>query len=143
MASYLVHELRIDWRWGAEYFESALIDSDVHSNWGNWNAMAGLCGGRINRFNIAKQSQQYDPAGQYVVHWLGATATASVHKPPIEPAAQSSTDAQNGEHYGKARAEGYGKGRGRAEGGGYGKGKGRVKGGGTRPYRKSDFELYG
>lgn len=47
--------LAIDWRAGADYFESVLIDYDVCSNWGNWLAIAGLKGGRINRFNVYKQ----------------------------------------------------------------------------------------
>ena len=29
--------------------------AQVCSNWGNWVAMAGLTGGRVNHFNIAKQ----------------------------------------------------------------------------------------
>jgi deoxyribodipyrimidine photolyase len=29
-------------------------------NWGNWNAAAGVHGGRINQFNILKQSKDYD-----------------------------------------------------------------------------------
>ena len=36
VASCLIHELGIDWRHGAAYFESQLIDYDVASNWGNW-----------------------------------------------------------------------------------------------------------
>lgn len=36
---------------------------DVASNWGNWVAAAGLTGGRINHFNITKQSKDYDPDG--------------------------------------------------------------------------------
>jgi len=30
---------------------------------GNWNAAAALTGGRVNRFNVAKQSRDYDPNG--------------------------------------------------------------------------------
>ena len=70
-ASYLVHELRIDWRWGAAYFESQLIDYDVASNYGNWAYIAGVGtdprGGR--HFNITHQQQQHDPDGAYVQAW--------------------------------------------------------------------------
>ena len=38
-------------------FESVLTDYDVCSNWGNWVAAAGLTGGRVNKFNISKQSK--------------------------------------------------------------------------------------
>jgi hypothetical protein len=47
---------------GADWFESALVDYDVCSNWGNWVAAAGLTGGRINHFNITKQSKVRPPA---------------------------------------------------------------------------------
>ncbi|MDZ7681220.1 MAG: DASH family cryptochrome [Fodinibius sp.] len=36
VASFLAQNLNIDWRMGAEYFESQLIDYDVCSNYGNW-----------------------------------------------------------------------------------------------------------
>lgn len=50
-------EVKIVWAQGADWFESALVDYDVCSNWGNWVAAAGLTGGRINHFNITKQSK--------------------------------------------------------------------------------------
>merc|ERR1712113_219016 len=70
VCSYLALELNEDWRRGADYFESVLLDYDVHSNWGNWCAGAGMTGGRVNRFNIVKQSKDYDQHGDYVRHWL-------------------------------------------------------------------------
>jgi deoxyribodipyrimidine photo-lyase len=57
VASYLVWDLGVDWRIGADHFESLLLDHDVCSNYGNWNAAAGLTGGRLNKFNIVKQSK--------------------------------------------------------------------------------------
>ena len=47
----------VDWRKGADWFETILQDYDVCSNWGNWVSAAGLTGGRINHFNITKQSK--------------------------------------------------------------------------------------
>ena len=41
MASFLVKDLGLDWRLGAEWFESQLLDHDVCSNYGNWNYAAG------------------------------------------------------------------------------------------------------
>ncbi len=72
VASFLVKDLKIDWRWGAMYFEHALLDYDVCSNWGNWNYVAGIGNDpRENRyFNILKQAGQYDPKGEFVKHWL-------------------------------------------------------------------------
>ena len=46
---------------GADWFESVLVDYDVCSNWGNWVAAAGLTGGRVNHFNITKQSKVAPP----------------------------------------------------------------------------------
>jgi deoxyribodipyrimidine photo-lyase len=72
VASFLVKDLQIDWRWGAAWFESQLIDYDVCSNWGNWLYVAGVGNDpRENRyFNILKQSTNYDPKGEYVKYWL-------------------------------------------------------------------------
>ena len=72
VASFLVKDLQIDWRWGAAWFESQLIDYDVCSNWGNWLYVAGVGNDpRENRyFNILKQATNYDPKGEYVKYWL-------------------------------------------------------------------------
>jgi deoxyribodipyrimidine photo-lyase len=72
VASYFVHELALDWRLGAQYFEEALVDYDVYSNWGNWAYLAGVGNDpRENRrFNITRQADVYDPAGSYQKLWL-------------------------------------------------------------------------
>ena len=57
VASYLVLDMGVDWRLGGDWFESVLQDYDVCSNWGNWVSAAGFTGGRINHFNITKQSK--------------------------------------------------------------------------------------
>lgn len=71
-ASYLCNDLKVDWRYGAAYFEQQLIDYDVCSNWGNWAYLAGVGNDpRNNRyFNIAKQAATYDPDGTYQKLWL-------------------------------------------------------------------------
>lgn len=73
VASYLVKDMKIDWRLGASYFESLLIDYDVASNWGNWLYVAGLGNDpREDRyFNVQRQQKMYDPHGDYVRLWLG------------------------------------------------------------------------
>ncbi|TVP53524.1 MAG: DASH family cryptochrome [Mongoliibacter sp.] len=77
VASFLVNDLEIDWRWGAAYFESMLIDYDVCSNWGNWMYVAGVGNDpRENRyFNILRQGQNYDKKGDYVRTWIPELAT--------------------------------------------------------------------
>lgn len=73
VASYLCNDLKIDWRYGAAYFEEQLIDYDVCSNWGNWAYLAGVGNdAREDRyFNIEKQAAAYDPDGAYRTLWLG------------------------------------------------------------------------
>ncbi|MCU0625907.1 MAG: hypothetical protein MUF21_05385, partial [Gemmatimonadaceae bacterium] len=77
VASWLVQRRGIDWRAGAEWFESQLIDYDPTSNWGNWAYLAGVgADPRGDRqFDPARQAAQYDPDGQFVRHWLGAAAS--------------------------------------------------------------------
>ena len=71
VASCLVHELGLDWRYGAAYFEQELIDFDVASNFGNWQYLAGVgCDPRgLRQFNLQKQSQIYDPHGEFIKKW--------------------------------------------------------------------------
>lgn len=69
-ASYLIHDLGQDWRWGAAWFEFQLIDHDPASNWGNWKYLAGTgTDVRGTRFDVAQQAQRYDPHGRYVRTW--------------------------------------------------------------------------
>jgi deoxyribodipyrimidine photo-lyase len=86
VASFLTKNLNIDWRMGAEWFESLLLDYDVCSNWGNWCYTAGV--GNDARgfrfFNITKQSKDYDPQGDYLKHWLpelAALSSGQIHEP--------------------------------------------------------------
>lgn len=72
LASYLIHDLRCDWRAGAAWFESQLIDFDVYNNQGNWLYLSGRGtdprGSR--RFNPDKQVLDYDADGAYRELWL-------------------------------------------------------------------------
>jgi deoxyribodipyrimidine photo-lyase len=71
VASYLVHDLGLDWRMGAWWFEHHLIDYDPCSNWGNWQYVAGVGNdpreGR--RFDPERQAGMYDAEGSYVRRW--------------------------------------------------------------------------
>ncbi len=42
VASFLAKHLGIDWRIGAEWYESLLADYDLSNNWGNWQYNAGV-----------------------------------------------------------------------------------------------------
>ncbi|WP_434565663.1 DASH family cryptochrome [Vibrio chagasii] len=86
VASCLIHELGIDWRHGAAYFESQLIDYDVASNWGNWAYIAGALNSQAaqnankqnaanqsqsksRHFDLVKQTEMYDPEHAFINKW--------------------------------------------------------------------------
>lgn len=58
VASFWAKEWQQDWRIAAAYFESLLIDYDVHSNYGNWIYNAGVGNDpRDRKFNIKRQAE--------------------------------------------------------------------------------------
>jgi deoxyribodipyrimidine photo-lyase len=148
-ASWLINDAGLDWRVGAAYFESALLDHDPASNYGNWCALTGQAapGARLNVFNLAKQAKDYDPDGSYTRSWvpeLAGLAGGSVHDPAgCEKDALSAAGVVLGETYPTRlpsvvkrgpRVEGTagrfgGGGGGRRGGGGGGRGGGRGGGG--------------
>tara|TARA_R110000737_G_scaffold86659_1_gene119343 strand:- start:1650 stop:2945 length:1296 start_codon:yes stop_codon:yes gene_type:complete len=74
VASFWSKELEQDWRIGAAYFESMLIDYDVHSNWGNWMYNSGVGNDpRDRKFNIKSQAERYDGSGTFQRMWLQET----------------------------------------------------------------------
>jgi deoxyribodipyrimidine photo-lyase len=72
VASFLAKDYKVNWTWGAAWFESQLIDYDVASNWLNWAYVAGVGNDpREDRyFNTESQVKKYDPQGDYVNLWL-------------------------------------------------------------------------
>jgi deoxyribodipyrimidine photo-lyase len=71
VASFLMHDLKLPWTWGARYFEEKLIDYDPDLNWGNWLYFSGYGSDpRSRKFNIKSQAETYDPAGEYRRKWL-------------------------------------------------------------------------
>ncbi|WP_373511059.1 DASH family cryptochrome [Persicitalea sp.] len=105
VASFLAHDLGLDWTWGAAWFESLLIDYDVCSNWGNWNYVAGVGNDpRQDRyFNQYSQATRYDPEGSYVKYWLPELAkvpTDKIHRVwQLSPAEQQEYGVVLGEDY--------------------------------------------
>jgi deoxyribodipyrimidine photo-lyase len=75
VASFLCNNLKLDWRYGAAYFEQQLIDYDVCNNWGNWAYLAGVGndprGKRI--FDVDKQAKEYDLEKKHAQLWLKKT----------------------------------------------------------------------
>ena len=90
VASCFINELNLDWRYGAAYFESQLIDYDVGSNWGNWQYLAGVGadprstqkGGR--HFDLSKQQRRYDPNGDFILKWLGSDSLIDLNECSID-----------------------------------------------------------
>lgn len=86
VSNFLTKELGIDWRWGAEWFESQLIDHDAAVNYGNWQYQAGVGSDpRENRrFNLSAQAEMYDPKAEFVKRWIPQLAqlpAALAHEP--------------------------------------------------------------
>ncbi|WP_242095066.1 DASH family cryptochrome [Aestuariivivens sediminicola] len=74
VASYFSKDMRLDWRIGASYFESLLIDYDVHSNYGNWMYVSGVGNDpRDRKFDVEWQANRYDPSGKFQNLWLQPT----------------------------------------------------------------------
>merc|ERR1712048_732738 len=78
VAAFLVEDLRIDWRIGADWFESTLLDYDPHSNWGQWARSAGVAPtndakrqrvGGTRYFDLALQIPE-EEATKYVRAWV-------------------------------------------------------------------------
>jgi deoxyribodipyrimidine photo-lyase len=71
VASYFAKNMKMDWRIGASYFESMLIDYDVHSNYGNWIYVSGVGNDPRDRFfNLKRQAEIYDGDRKFRKKWL-------------------------------------------------------------------------
>ena len=64
-SSFLVYDYKVDWTWGAAYFESKLIDYDVGSNWMNWHTQAY----QIWYTNPVHQGNKYK-AQEFLRKWI-------------------------------------------------------------------------
>jgi deoxyribodipyrimidine photo-lyase len=73
VASFLVKDLLIDWRWGERWFMQNLIDGDPAANNGGWQWTAGTgtdAAPYFRIFNPVLQGKKFDPHGDYIRHWL-------------------------------------------------------------------------
>ena len=73
VASYLVKDLLIDWRWGEAWFMENLIDGDQAANNGGWQWTAGTgtdAAPYFRIFNPVLQSIKFDPNGDYIRRWV-------------------------------------------------------------------------
>jgi deoxyribodipyrimidine photo-lyase len=87
VASFLVKDLGIDWRWGEQYFADHLIDFDLAANNGGWQwASSSGCDAQpyFRIFNPVTQSERFDPSGKFIRRYLPQLATmpdAAIHAP--------------------------------------------------------------
>ncbi|MFO1099727.1 MAG: deoxyribodipyrimidine photo-lyase [Xanthobacteraceae bacterium] len=106
VASFLVKHLLIDWRAGERWFWDTLVDADAASNPANWQWVAGSgadAAPYFRIFNPLLQGEKFDPAGDYVRHWLPALAqlpAGAIHAPSdAPPAILAAAGVKLGENY--------------------------------------------
>ncbi len=87
VASFLVKDLLIDWRWGERYFAEHLIDFDLSANNGGWQWAASTgCDAQpwFRIFNPITQSQRFDAKGTFIrkyVPELSHCSDKEIHAP--------------------------------------------------------------
>jgi deoxyribodipyrimidine photo-lyase len=73
VASFLVKDLHLPWRWGARHFMRHLVDGDLASNQLNWQWVAGSgtdAAPYFRIFNPTTQGEKFDPNGDYVRRYV-------------------------------------------------------------------------
>jgi deoxyribodipyrimidine photo-lyase len=106
MASFLVKDLLIDWRWGERWFMQHLVDGDPAANNGGWQWTAGTgtdAAPYFRIFNPVTQAQKFDPGGTFVRRWLPElerVPTRYIHEPwKMSPEEQRQASCTIGEDY--------------------------------------------
>jgi deoxyribodipyrimidine photo-lyase len=91
VASFLVKDLHIDWRWGEQYFAQNLLDFDLASNNGGWQWSASTgCDSQpwFRIFNPVTQSEKFDPEGKFIRRYVTELANCPdkwIHAPWLMP----------------------------------------------------------
>lgn len=90
VASFLVKDLLIDWRWGEKHFMQYLLDGDMAPNNGGWQWAASTgCDPQpyFRIFNPWLQSKKFDPEGSYIKKYVPELQKASageIHAPDAD-----------------------------------------------------------
>ena len=96
VASFLTKDLLTDWKLGERFFFEHLVDGDPASNNGGWQwaASTGTDAQPYFRiFNPWKQSERWDPKGDYIRRWVAELRDAPVsHLHSPTSAAQLTSD---------------------------------------------------
>ena len=87
VASFLVKDLLVDWRWGERFFMQHLVDGDPAANNGGWQWTSGVgtdAAPYFRVFNPTLQGLKFDPEGVYVrrhVPELANVPAKFIHEP--------------------------------------------------------------
>lgn len=87
VASFLIKDLLIDWRWGEAYFAEKLLDYDFSANNGGWQWAAGSgCDAApyFRVFNPDSQAKKFDPELKYIKKWIPELNEFSYPKPMVD-----------------------------------------------------------
>jgi len=93
-ASFLIKDCLIDWRLGAAWFLTTLVDADLANNSASWQWVAGSgadAAPYFRIFNPVRQSEKFDPDGEYIRRWVAELAGVSdkwIHQPWCAPAGE-------------------------------------------------------
>jgi deoxyribodipyrimidine photo-lyase len=91
VASFLVKDLLVDWRWGERFFMEHLVDGDLAANNGGWQWTAGTGTDAAPYFRVFSpvlQGKKHDPEGAFVRRWLPELARVPeryIHAPWTMP----------------------------------------------------------
>ncbi len=89
VASFLIKDLLIDWRWGEAYFAEKLLDFDLSANNGGWQwaASSGCDAAPYFRiFNPTEQTKKFDPQFEYIKKWVPEFNTSEYITPIVDHA---------------------------------------------------------
>ncbi|MEJ8802755.1 cryptochrome/photolyase family protein [Pontibacter sp. H249] len=87
VASFLIKDLLIDWRWGELYFAQKLLDYEQASNIGNWQWAAGTGADAqpyFRVFNPDGQIKKFDKTYAYIKKWVPEFGTAAYANPIVD-----------------------------------------------------------
>jgi deoxyribodipyrimidine photo-lyase len=87
VASFLVKNALIDWRWGERHFAQTLLDYDMALNNGNWQWCAGTgvdAAPYFRVFNPESQRKKFDPDGRYCRQWVKEWGTVQYPQPILD-----------------------------------------------------------
>ncbi len=92
VGSFLVKNLLVHWRHGADWFHDCLLDADLASNSASWQWVAGSgadAAPYFRIFNPVLQGEKFDKQGEYVKQYcpeLAELPNKYIHKPWEAPA---------------------------------------------------------